>query len=168
MFATSLNTRAAEPEARPAASVSPQFCMIQSVRSDMGLLSAPIRSRKDLSRHMRDARETGSPLRALSKQGTRKFIASLRFNEYGLTSYRYDILEQELSVTDAYLVLSLFGAQDDIRMLDKARVDSQLDNDLLMVRDLAAECSGGDYKDMQCSARATCAPMTRHICKSNC
>lgn len=168
VFVTSLNARAAEQEARPAAAVSPQFCMIQSVRSDMGLLSAPIRSRKDLSRHMRDARENGSPLRALGKDGTRKFIASLRFNENGLTSYRYDILEQELSVTDAYLVLSLFGAQDDIRMLDKARVDSQLDNDLLAVGDVAAMCSGGDYKDMQCSARATCAPMTRHVCKASC
>lgn len=168
IFTCGLNAHAAEKPMKPAASASPQFCMIQSVRSDMGLLSAPIRSRKDLSRHVRDGKENGSPLRALSKEGRREFIASLRFNENGLTSYRYDILEQELSVTDAYLVLSLFGAQDDIRMLDKARVDSQLDHDLLAVGDVAAMCSGGDYKDMQCSSRATCAPMSRHVCKSTC
>lgn len=106
--------------------------------------------------------------RALSKEGTRKFIASLRFNENGLTSYRYDILEEELSVTDVYLVLSLFGAQDDIRMLDKARVESQLDHDLLAVGDVAAMCTGGDYKDMHCTSRATCSPMSRHVCKASC
>lgn len=169
VFSSSVTVQAAEPEVQAAAKVSPQFCMIQSVRSDMGLLSAPIKSRGELARHIRDGRENGSPLRALSKKGSQRFIASLKFNEEGVTSYRYDVLEKELSVTEAYLVLSLFGAQDDIRMLTFARVDTQLDHDLLSVVEVAASCSGnGDYPNMQCSRRATCAPMSSHICKASC
>lgn len=162
------NAHASERDLKPADTVSPEFCMIQSVRSDMSLLSAPIKSREDLARHVREGKVNGSPLRAFSKEGARDFIASLRFNELGLTSYRYDVLEHELSVTEAYLVLSLFGAQDDIRMLNVVRVETQLDRDLLAVGDVAAMCNGGDYPDMKCSARATCAPMSRHICKANC
>ena len=187
VFSSSVTVQAAESEVQTAAKVSPQFCMIQSVRSDMGLLSAPIKSRQDLARHIRDGRENGSPLRALSRKGSQRFIASLKFNEEGVTSYRYDVLEKELSVTEAYLVLSLFGlekelsvteaylvlslfgAQDDIRMLTFARVDTQLDHDLLSVVEVAASCSGnGDYPNMQCARRATCAPMSSHICKASC
>lgn len=150
--------------------VSPQSCIIQSLRSDMNLATAEVRSRRDLAAHQRKSAESGSPLDALSPRGKRDFLASLRFNENGLTSYRYDILDNELTVTQAYMVLALFGAEEDIKFLHQARVESPLDGDLKKVGQVSAMCGdgGGDYKDMRCADRATCAPMTRHVCKASC
>lgn len=135
----------------------------------MNLATAEIRSRRDLAAHERKAAESGSPLDMLSPRGKRDFLASLRFNKNGLTSFRYDILDQELTVTQAYMILALFGAEDQIRYLQNARVESPLDSDLKKIGEVSAMCEGGsDYKEYKCVAPSTCETSLRHICMRSC
>lgn len=105
-------------------------CQIQSLRSDMALFMAPIRSQRDLRRHLRDAREADSPIDFLSPRAKRLFLASLVFGDSGLAGYRYEELERELTVSQAYEVLALFGAQDDVRLFPNLRVRTKLDAEL--------------------------------------
>lgn len=149
-------------------SVAPSSCQIQSLRSDMALLTAPIRSQRDLRRHLRDARETDSPLDFLSPRAKRLFLSSLVFGDSGLSGYRYEELSRELTVSQAYQVLALFGAQDDVRLLPNLRLRTKLDAELRDFAQISAECDSGDRVNYQCVSRATCGNLTRYICKSNC
>lgn len=110
--------------------VAPSACQIQSLRSDMALLTAPIRSQRDLRRHLRDAREADSPLDFLSPRAKRLFLSSLVFGDSGLSGHRYEELSRELTVSKAYQVLALLGAQDDIRLLPNLRLRTGLDAEL--------------------------------------
>ena len=83
---------------------------------------APIKTSGDLAAYLRSANR-GSPLMALSPGGRQRFLDSLTFNENGLVSYRYEDLAQELTASQAYRVLSLFGAQRTTHLLH-ARVET--------------------------------------------
>lgn len=148
--------------------VSSKACQIQAIRSDMALLTVPIRSQRDLARHLRDARETDSPLDFLSPRAKRLFLSSLTFGASGLSGYRYDDLARELTVSQAYQVLALFGAQDDVRLLPHLRVRTKLDEELRWYAKSDDECSGGNRKDHQCEGPRYCGNMMRDICKANC
>jgi hypothetical protein len=81
-----------------------------ALQRDLASLSAPITSQRSLSRHL-SAGLTESPLGRLSQPALRRFLASLQFNESGLTTFRYTELEAELTPTQIYQVLALFGQQ---------------------------------------------------------
>jgi|GEM_PF-2724590 len=158
------NVEVEDAEASDAATA--KFCQVKRLRDHMDLLNAPIRSHRDLARHLRLARDEGSPLFALSNEARRRFLASLSFNENGLTGYRYDDLERELTATQAYLILALFGSQSDVARFPKLREKTSLDRELKATSKL--QCSNGDWVDFQCVARATCRAITRYICKATC
>ena len=69
-----------------------------------------IRSRADLQQYLAVAAQTGSPLNALSPGARRRFLASMKFNAAGVTTFRYDDLQNELTVRQAYDVLALSGS----------------------------------------------------------
>ncbi|MGH8818770.1 MAG: hypothetical protein ACREX5_19395, partial [Achromobacter pestifer] len=57
-----------------------------------------------------DSMPAASPLRSFSTDALSSFVASLRFNEKGLTSFSTIEMERELTVQQAHDVLSLLGA----------------------------------------------------------
>lgn len=71
---------------------------------------APIHSEVQLQDYLRELPAT-SPLSDLSDEGRSRFVSSLRFNEAGLVSYSYADVQEELTATQAYRLLALFGAQ---------------------------------------------------------
>jgi hypothetical protein len=87
----------------------------------LAYLAAPIKSAEDLADHSSSIALACSPLRYLSESGRRSFLASLTFNEKGLSSFRYADLEAELSPTQIFDILALFGVQHTTPMLTKAR-----------------------------------------------
>lgn len=72
---------------------------------------APIRSAADLKRYLETT--TDSPLDKLGASARGNFLKSLVFAKGGLGSYSYVELSG-LTVTDAYRILSLFGAQSSV------------------------------------------------------
>lgn len=55
----------------------------------------------------------------------KRFVESLRFNEKGVTSFTYSDIEAELSASQAYRLLSLFGLESAISSMHKIRVDGE-------------------------------------------
>lgn len=73
----------------------------------MELAAAPIKSPRDLELHLK-SHPGDSPLMVMAPLNRRLFLDSLRFNEKGVTTLRYDVLES-LTPTEVYQILSLFG-----------------------------------------------------------
>jgi hypothetical protein len=165
--------------------------------SSLSLYSAQIRSLPQLKAHLA-LQGKASPLAALSAASQQEFIDRLTFNENGLTGYRYGILEKELTPSQIYSILSLFGTQKHIGMFKKARIATQADAQLL---DTGASTNmvpcpqtppgsgpgsggggggdwggtggdgiphGNDYPDMACKSKATCSRSTTDICMASC
>lgn len=86
---------------------------------------APIKSADDLAAYLRTA-GTDSPLMALSPGARERFLGSLSFNANGLVSYQYEDLARELTASQAYRLLALFGAQRTTHLVG-ARVEDGAD-----------------------------------------
>lgn len=133
-----------------------------------------------------ELKNSSSPLNRLSDDAKYEFINSLSFNEKGVTSFNYKALESELTPTEIYRVLSLFGMQRLITMFKHARLVSESDY-LLMNRPenthkhslsaneldtsdsvSAVPVFSADHKGYKCSSRATCSRSLTEIYTSNC
>jgi len=165
---------------------SPELAGLETAafQRDLAMLSAPIKSEGSLRSHV-SAGLDGSPLRYLSRPALERFLSSLQFNENGLTSYRYSDLELELTPSQIYQVLSLFGQQHGTPMLRGAKIRSQLDMEIMAgpVPGVAAagweQCdvhspspgpslTCGDKRGYRCMEPGTCAENSSTICTSNC
>lgn len=89
---------------------------------------APIKSRAELIAHLEKG---NSPIDALSDAGRQMFLDSLEFGDNGLASFRKVELEAELTPTQIYEILKLFGFQRAISGFSSARIETQADLDLL-------------------------------------
>lgn len=153
--------------------------------NELAQLYAQIKSEADLYDHLTYDRK--SPLNALSQRGKDEFLKSLTFNDQGLTSFQYDVLERELTPTEVYGVLRLFGLQGDTYKLDQARAKTTLDQALLNVNsgnrlsrlqvDNFTNTSSGGYgtigddnflEGYRCVSSGTCAKTENMACTSNC
>ena len=133
-----------------------------------------------------ELKKPSSPLNLLSDDAKHEFLSSLSFNEKGITSFNYKVLEGELTPTEIYRVLSLFGMQRLVPMFKHARIVSESDY-LLMNRpentnmhgpsgnefstsDFGSTAPelGADHQGYKCSSRATCSRSLSEICTSNC
>jgi hypothetical protein len=74
-----------------------------------------IRSEADLNGYLRIVGTLG-PLGYLSPDARTRFLSSLRFNERGVTTFRYDDLAK-LPTRKVNRILSLFGLQRDTEMI---------------------------------------------------
>ncbi|MDT9000812.1 hypothetical protein RQP53_16160 [Paucibacter sp. APW11] len=139
---------------------------------------APIKSAQDLTEYL-NRKLPDSPLNKLSPAARKRFIESLRFNEKGLTTFQYTDLESELSVSEIYQVLSLFGVQHYAAGIRGARISSPTDrlisNANFCAPYLAPALSQAtparglcDHDNYQCIGRATCESSGGRICTSNC
>lgn len=127
---------------------------------------APVRSKALLDAYLKQSFNT-EPLAYLSESARRRFVASLTFNDNGLTGFRYDDLEAELTFSQAYEILQLFGAQSKLAVLDLA-VSSEGDAALFDVLEKSPPSLAQDYKEYKCIGRATCRLAEFHICMSGC
>lgn len=148
------------------AQASPDSCISPPISNNLAYLVAPIKSESDLQKHLFNLKDGSSPLNHLSPSGLEKFKESLTFNESGLTSYRYDVLEWELSVSQAYHVLALFGQQHNIALLENLQIDSKFDLEIMEYIKASNKCN--DYKGYACVSHATCQTAGGKICMHNC
>lgn len=116
-------------------------------------------------------RNAASPLSALSPSAQHRFLDSLRFTPAGLSSFRYADLEAELTPTQAYKLLALFGMQQDVRLLKSAHQVTTLDAVILGIGGgMAGGVGLGDHDGYWCetSRPHTCAQAPGFICTGNC
>lgn len=157
-----------------------------ALHRDLATLSAPIRSQGDLARHISQS-SNKSPLNALSRDARARFLSSLRFGERGLASFQYSDLEAELTPTQIYTLLSLFGQQHVTGKLRPSNMRTPLDNEIMssVLPGLArpmTDCGfgppgeytpgtdpfcGGQHQ-YYCESPGTCAPKAKYICTENC
>lgn len=134
---------AALPDPEPASDITGSLidCALPGSSPSVGATkTSPIKSREDLDRYLEQARESGSPLDHFSAPARKRFLASLQFNENGLFGYRIDEFRVELTPTQTYRVLALFGEQRNTATVARdARVETSLDRALLTA-DAADDC----------------------------
>lgn len=135
---------------------------------DLAALIAPIQSQEELKNHLADLQKNSSPLNLLSPSAREQFVNSVTFNDKGVTSYRYDVLELELTLSQAYRVLALLGAQHHIVHLKNARVETEMGKEIRsrLQKDDHTKCV--DYPRYKCVAPATCASAPGYICMHSC
>lgn len=136
---------------------------------ELAFLLAPIKTREDLDRYMEELRQNPdakSPLNLLSSAARDRFVNSLVFTERGLGGYYYGDLQSQLTASQIYRLLSLFGAQHTTSFVRGARIESRADQ-LIMQSDAFLRAAP-DHENYECVSRATCGPRTNYICTSNC
>ena len=155
-----------------------------ALQRDLANLGAPITSQRSLSRHL-SAGVTESPLGRLSQPALRRFLASLQFNESGLTTFRYTELEAELTPTQIYQVLALFGQQHQTPKLKHARRVTPRDDEIMgggipgvqpanfecyfdQVSPIDSPSQCGGHHNYRCASPGTCSPSQEQICTNNC
>ena len=131
---------------------------------EIDVAMAPIKSAGDLSDYLHTAGPE-SPLMALTPGSRERFVASLQFNENGLVSYRYEELGRELTASQAYRVLALFGAQRTTYLL-RARVESPAD--VAASDPPRIPLMMTDHMDYRCLSPHNCFKTPLFICLTGC
>lgn len=121
--------------------------------------SQVIRSQSDLSFYLQHTAGSLSPLDRLSVQGRQRFLASLTFSDKGLSSFRYGDLRAELTASQIYQVLSLFGAQQHTSAIPGVRVVTSADHAIM-----SGPHPNTDYPNYWCASHATCLTQELAIC----
>lgn len=129
---------------------------------------APVKSKADLD----FISAKPSALDLLSSDAKQRFIESIKFGDKGLAGFYYADLENELSFTQIYEILSLFGATHLISKFSNAHIETSADT-LLKAKSINEKKSPGllgptDHGGYRCESRATCVRSSLHICTSNC
>ena len=150
----------------------------QMVERELAALNAPIKSNQDLNDYL--AAQQVTPLDKFSATARQDFLDSLVFGEKGLASFRYDLLEKELTPTDIYSLLSLFGLQGGTAQLDGAQAKTSLDRAILQMNDQQYANSfdgfGGGFpgtsddflEGYKCDSPGSCVLADGYACTSNC
>lgn len=135
-----------------------------SDRHNLALQMAALKSFNDLQVYERLTDPTLNPLNVMTPVNKKYFTDHLTFNEKGISGFSYAPLTG-LSTTEAYRVLSLFGVQDDIRLIRDLQIRTEQDR---IIMQLSPDLSPIDHPDYWCSGRATGAQGMATICTSNC
>lgn len=161
------------PEATPLSAVLNR----DAASGEIALRLAPIRSLSDLHAYVAAHAKQRTPLDVLSPVARRVFLDSLSFNAKGLTSFNRAVLEDELTASQAYEVLSLFGVQRLTPMLHRARVETATDRLITSPRmapqgscgiNTPTQGTGCDHDGYRCMSHGTCTKSMDMICTSNC
>ncbi len=132
---------------------------------ELAFLAAPIKNGDDLKEYLESIRGRSSPIDALSDGARQRFLDSLKFNERGVTGFRYSELESELTVSQIYKILSLFGAQHATPRFKRAKIISSTDR---MIGTMNFSEAYPDHMGYDCIKRATCKVEQSHICMNGC
>jgi|GEM_PF-4707900 len=134
-----------------------------------------LQSKEDLERFLKSVPDELSPLGVLSDSGQQMFVESIVFSDEGrVASFRYDVLESELTPSEIFRVMSLFGMQEFAKNMANARVESQMDLELLERGALGgnkAEISAsneinvcGEYVHGECAGQGQCRVLAGFCC----
>lgn len=116
--------------------------------------TAPIHSQATLTRYLQSHDgKTGSAFDLLSPDSRQRLIDSMQFNETGIVSFSYADIERELSLADAYALLSLFGAQHLLEHFRDSRTTPQSDRTVRAALSVPAS----DHPRQQCPDEVTCS-----------
>ena len=139
---------------------------------------APIKSQVDLGNYLALRLDENSPLAALSPEARAQFISSLVFGANGLASFDYSSLRSELTPTQAYQVMALFGMQRTTALMKGLEIKSATDKMVMRnVHPTPMACgsyptpgqgTGCDHEGYRCESRATCMQAMSAICTPNC
>lgn len=158
-----LNAFAKDPkvEALP----SNEKLLINQFEIDLAL--APVKSQAELG----EVLTSFSPIEKLSSYNRESFINSITFGENGVTGFSMTELEDELTVSEIYQVLTLFGMQANISHFDKARISQPVD--LLLLKHNkpvvgAQKVYSSFLEGYRCVAPESCEQTDGWACTRNC
>ncbi|HEY4079938.1 MAG TPA: hypothetical protein VGM81_04510 [Burkholderiaceae bacterium] len=178
--ALAVNAQAAQPGQDTERAISEAHQQMQTKvlleRRIAGAL-APVKTLATFYAHLNDGSSGMSAFARLPSASQSVFIANLTFNEKGLTGFNYRVLEDSLSVEEAYSLLSMFGVQHTVGLMRGLRAVSA--NDLLILQSVSRLQNQGavsptyirdlsDHQDYQCISRGTCESSGGRICTDNC
>jgi len=115
-----------------------------------------IRSRAELNDYLRTTAQSGSPIDCLAPSARSRFINSLVFTERGLGGFSPADLQAELTASQVFAILKLFGAEEYAPGID-ARVVTAED------RAIKSRAPGSDSTHY-CDSNGSCSPRTDWIC----
>ncbi len=141
-----------------------------SIELDRSAISAaPVQSRADLESHLAD--NPDSAIHQLSHGGRETLLTSLVLTDKGLGSFNYQVLEDELTPTQIYEVLSLFGLGELVSLFKHARIETSDDERLLSLDtdrqgDLATPMHHPcpNIYNYRCNPPATCTQAYHNYC----
>lgn len=141
----------------------------------VAFLLAPIHSRATLHRYLTDTKMSNSPLRFLSPGAQKEFLKSLKFNKNGLTAFYYGVFD-EVTTSQEYQILQLFGAQHMAGMFGVSSVNSPTDAMIMSADsagpDILPTCGpvkGGAWNCFVCIGYHTCELVSQgYVCMSTC
>lgn len=155
-----------------------------SMRNNIDNATATIRSEADLKNYLQATPIARTPLGKLSPSAQRQFLASLTFNEKGLTGFNYRALSDELSASEIYQVLGLFGMQRTTALIPDVRIETPMDEAIIRrvspqvcpprgpkVRRTGVTPQGlcaSDHENYKCESTGSCKYYNSYICTSNC
>lgn len=155
---------------------------------------APIKSQADLQKYL-STEQASSPLNKLTSESKNRFLSSLVFSDKGLASYNYEELQDQLTASQIYDILGLFGAQATTSLIKGAAVENNVDRLIMqpgIVKPSAVigppcetgietACDGthtgggggdgdGDHEGYRCTSpnSHTCTISNMEICTHNC
>lgn len=146
-----------------------------ALEADLRETVTPVRSQADLDIYTHSYGDTF--LDVLPADAKAEFLAGVTFNERGITSFPVDVLEDNLTASEAYRLLSYFGMQDGTAQLDGLGVDTALDRVILSRSSQSAISNSNSSMTSDsdkfllgysCSGPGTCAQNDGHACTSNC
>lgn len=152
-----------KPANAPDAEVAQVLIHEEAARRELSSAMAEVKSASQFARYMQQTRGSATPFSAMTPGALRRFSRSLVFTDRGLASYDYTDLQRELTASQIYAVLRVFGVEGSVSRIPGVKVRSRTDGLVMDAQRLPA-----DYNDMTCAARASCAPQTGWICTSNC
>ena len=128
VLAPAVGSSAAAAPAETTSAPPPTVADAMSLMSVINTQTAPIRSRAQFDAYVRATRPADNPLRGLSADARRRFVASLDFAviRQGGRPELADI-EVELTLAQAWRLLSLIGVQHWVRYLPDIRVETDDD-----------------------------------------
>lgn len=122
---------------------------------------ARIKSEADLHAYLASMRAMQTPLDRLSPGAKRRFIDSLVFTPNGLGSFTYADIRNELTLSEAYQLLALFGREATAASIRGTRIESDEDR---MIAKVSDGLRNTDYMDYWCRTTSTCTRKLEDIC----
>lgn len=132
----------------------------ESKERELAYQLATIKSQADLQAYVAQ-RPNASPLNSLSPGAKQRFLQSLVFTDLGLASFDYRDLRSELTATQIYQLLGLFGVQRSTSSIPGLRIAGPSDAAIIAFSENPVI---GDYPDYWRESRATCRPSTGAVC----
>lgn len=135
-------------------------------RDHIALTVAPISSRAELVRYVKETPVTLSPLNSLSPSAKTRFLESLTFGKRGLSGYRYADLARELTPVQIHRILSLFGRQHGSPVYAVTPVSSAVDKAIVI--DGLPSDEDSCMPDFRCGAASCIASYGDICCQGDC